>query len=140
VCVLLSGDREAALTKFVFCLLPLTLTEWHDLPKMGDQTLSVVEKAQDCACQYLPLCLSYLDLTALGTDLTAAAGLCTVHIVAGRLSDDVDDTVMVAGSEACLSVFVFAAAVRSAAAQDISGVREVYGDRTARLPRVKCKK
>ncbi|MDR2065825.1 MAG: hypothetical protein LBP85_09000, partial [Prevotellaceae bacterium] len=39
-------------------LLPLTPTERRDMAKMGDKTLSFVEKAQDYAHKYPALCPS----------------------------------------------------------------------------------
>ncbi|MDR3196937.1 MAG: hypothetical protein LBU34_03620, partial [Planctomycetaceae bacterium] len=43
-------------------MLPLTPEERHNLPKMGDKTLSFVEKALDYAHHYPQLCPSYLNL------------------------------------------------------------------------------
>jgi hypothetical protein len=120
-------------------LLPLTPTERHDLPKMGDKTLSFVEKAQDYAHKYPQLCPSYLNMTAFDTDMTDATGLRTVHISARQLSESIDDTVMVAGSEAYQSALVFYNAVKAAAVQDIPGAKAVYDDLKARFPRVKRK-
>ncbi|MDR1341614.1 MAG: hypothetical protein LBK58_16425, partial [Prevotellaceae bacterium] len=96
-------------------LLPLTPDERHDLPKMGDKTLSFVEKAKDYAHQYPQLCPSYLDIPAFDIDMADATGLRTVHIAARQLSDNIDDTVLVAGSEAYQAALVFYNAVKAAA-------------------------
>jgi hypothetical protein len=121
-------------------LLPLTPAERHDLPKMGDKTLSFVEKAQDYTHHYPQLCPSYLNVAEFDVDMTDATKLRTVHIAAKQLSDDIDDTVMIAGSEAYQAALVFYNAVKFAAAQDIPGAKEVYVDLKARFPRVKRKK
>jgi hypothetical protein len=134
------ADVEAALAKLTPYLLSLTPTERQNLPKMGNKTLSFVEKAQAYAHQYPQLCPSYLDMTAFDTDMTDATGLRQVHIVAKQLSDDIDDTVMVAGSEAYQSALVFYNAIKAAATQNVPGAREVYDDLKARFPRVKRKK
>jgi hypothetical protein len=55
------------------------------------------------------------------------------------LSDGIDDTVMVAGSEAYQAALVFYNAVKAAAAQDIPGAKEVYSDLKARFPSIKRK-
>jgi hypothetical protein len=120
-------------------LLSLTPNERHDLPKMGDKTLSFVEKARDYAHKYPQLCPSYLNMDAFDTDMTDATGLRTVHISARQLADGIDDTAMTAGSEAYQSALVFYNAAKAAAAQDIPGAKEVYGDLKARFPRVKRK-
>jgi hypothetical protein len=120
-------------------LLPLTPDERHDMAKMGNKTLSFVEKAQDYAHKYPTLCPSYLNLTGFDTDMADATGLRTVHISAKQLSDGIDDTMMVAGSEAYLAALTFYNAIKAAAAQDIPGAKEVYADLKARFPRVKRK-
>jgi hypothetical protein len=79
------------------------------------------------------------NLIAFDTDMTDATGLRTVHISAKQLSDGIDDTVMVAGSEAYQAALVFYNAVKAAAAQDIPGAKGVYDDLKARFPRVKRK-
>jgi GrpB-like predicted nucleotidyltransferase (UPF0157 family) len=115
-------------------LLPLTPEERQNLPKMGNKTLSFVEKAQDYVHQYPSLCPSYLDVTAFDTDMTDATGLRKMHIAAKQLSDDIDDTVMAAGSEAYQSALIFYNAIKAAASQSIPGAREVYDDLKARFP------
>jgi hypothetical protein len=57
-----------------------------------------------------------------------------VHIAARQLSDNIDDTVLVAGSEAYQAALVFYNAVKAAAAQDIPGAKEVYSDLKNRFP------
>ncbi|MDR2042282.1 MAG: hypothetical protein LBP98_08210, partial [Tannerella sp.] len=121
-------------------LLPLTPTERRDMPKMGDKTLSFIKKAQDYAHQYPQFCPSYFNISGFDTDMTDATGLRTVHISARQLSDNIDDTIMVAGSEAYQAALVFYNAVKAAAAQDIPGAKEVYADLKARFPRTKHKK
>jgi hypothetical protein len=106
---------------------------------MGNKTLSFVSKAQDYAHQYQNLCPSYLNLAAFDTDMSDATGLRTVLIAAKQLSDNLDDTVMIAGSEAYQAALVFYNAVKAAAAQDIPGAKEVYTDLKTRFPRVKRK-
>ncbi|MDR1561558.1 MAG: hypothetical protein LBS54_00530 [Dysgonamonadaceae bacterium] len=120
-------------------VLPLTPTERRDLPKMGDKTLSFVEKAQDYAHQYPALCPSYLNVKEFDVDMTDATGLRTLHITAKQLSDNVDDTALVAGSEAYQAALVFYNAVKAAAAQNIPGAKEVYTDLKSRFPGVKRK-
>jgi hypothetical protein len=120
-------------------LLPLTPEERHDILKMGNKTLSFVEKARDYAHHYPQLCPSYLDLTKFDTDLADATELRTMHISAKQLSDNVDDTMMVAGSEAFQAALVFYNAVRVAAVQDIPGAKEIYSDLKSRFPGTKRK-
>jgi hypothetical protein len=71
--------------------------------------------------------------------MTDAIGLRTVHISAKQLSDNIDDTEMIAGSEAYQAALAFYNSVKAAAAQDIPGAKEVYADLKTRFPRVKRK-
>jgi hypothetical protein len=130
---------ETALGLLAPYLLPLTPTERHDLPKMGDKTLSFVEKARDYAHQYPQLCPSYLNLDDFDNDLSDATGLRRMHIAAKQLSDDIDDTVLVAGSEAYQAALIFYNAVKAAAEQDVPGAKEVYNDLKTRFPAPKPK-
>jgi hypothetical protein len=130
---------DAANALLASYLLPLTPTERHDLSKMGDKTLSFVEKAQDYAHKYPQLCPSYLNMIAFDTDMTDATGLRTLHISAKQLTDGIDDTVLAAGSEA-YQALVFYNAIKAAAAQDISGAKGVYDDLKARFPSTKHKR
>jgi hypothetical protein len=120
-------------------LLPLTPTERHDMPKMGDKTLSFVEKAQDYISQYPELCPSYLNVTALNTDIADATGLRKMHIAAKQLLDEIDDTIVIAGSEAYQSALIFYNAIKAAATQNIPGAKEVYEDMRLRFPASKKK-
>ena len=120
-------------------VLALTSEERHDMPKMGDKTLSFVAKAKDYAHHYPHLCPSYLDLAKFDTDMLDAVGLRTVHISAKQLSDNIDDTIMIAGSEAYQAALVFYNAVKAAAALDIPGAKEIYNDLKSRFPKIKRK-
>jgi hypothetical protein len=121
-------------------LLPLTPEERHDLPKMGNKTLSFVEKALDYALQYPQLCPSYFNMADFDTDMKDATGLRILYVSAKQLSDNIDDTVLIAGSEAYQASLVFYNAVKAAAAQDVPGAKEVYADLKARFPGVKRKR
>jgi hypothetical protein len=49
-------------------IVALTPSERHELPKMGEKTISFVEKAFDFAQQNPNLVPPYLDMTAFGAD------------------------------------------------------------------------
>jgi hypothetical protein len=121
-------------------LLPLTPEERHHLFKMGDKSVSFVEKAFDYAKHYPELCPSYLDLSAFEVDVTDAIGLRVLNVSACQLADNIEDTSMLAGSEAFQSALIFYNAVKAATAQDIPGAKEVYNDLKSRFPGVKRKK
>ncbi|MDR1116140.1 MAG: hypothetical protein LBL33_08365, partial [Tannerella sp.] len=61
----LVNQAKALLLPYV---TPLTPAERHTLPKMGEKTLSFVEKAHEYAVQNPNLCPPYLDMAAFNTD------------------------------------------------------------------------
>jgi hypothetical protein len=114
--------------------LPLTPQERLELAKMGDKTLSFVEKANDYVHHYPAFVPSYLNTVAFDTDMTDATGLRVLNTSARQLADNIDDTAMVAGSEAYQASLVFYNAVKAAFAQNIPGAKEVYNDLKNRFP------
>ena len=125
---------DACSTALAPYMIPLTPEERHNLLKMGNKTLSFVVKALDYARHYPQLCPSFLNIVDFEADVADATGLRTLHIAAKQLADNIDDTIMVAGSEAYQSALVFYNAIKIAAAQDIPGAKEIYHELKARFP------
>jgi hypothetical protein len=115
-------------------LLALTPTERHDLPKMGEKTLSFVEKAYDFARKNPAFVPPYLEVDAFGVDFSDAHGLWTLHNTMRQLEEGIDDTEMAAGSEAYQAALVFYHSVKMAAAQDVPGAKAVYEELKTRFP------
>jgi hypothetical protein len=115
-------------------IVALTPSERHELPKMGEKTISFVEKAYDFARQNPNLVPPYLDMTAFGTDFEDAHGLWTLVNSIRQLEENTSDTEMTAGSEAYQAALVFYKSVKMAAAQDIPGAKAVYEELKTRFP------
>jgi hypothetical protein len=113
---------------------PLTPAERHTMAKMGEKTLSFVEKAHDFALQNPNLCPPYLDTKAFDIDFGDAHNLWTLLVSTQQLHENVDDTEMTAGSEAYQSALVFYNSVKMAARQDIAGAKAVYEELKKRFP------
>jgi hypothetical protein len=127
---------NALLKPFVIALTP---AERHDVLKMGDKTLSFVEKAFDFVKKSPELAPSYLDINAFEIDKTDATGLRVLLNSAKQLEESLDDTVMVAGSESFKAALVFYNSVKQAAEQDVPGAKSIYEDMKTRFPRTKRK-
>jgi hypothetical protein len=125
---------QEALTLLTPYLLALTPVERQGMPKMGEKTISFVEKAYDFAKQNPNLVPPYLEMTAFGTDFTDAHGLWTLHNLVLQLEEGISDTEMTAGSEAYQAALVFYKSVKMAAAQDIPGAKAVYEELKTRFP------
>jgi hypothetical protein len=104
-------------------LLALTPAERREVPKMGEKTISFVEKAYDFAQKNPALVPAYLSLDAFGVDFGDAHGLWTLLNTVQQLEEGVDDTEMIAGSEAYQAALVFYKSVKMAAAQDVPGAK-----------------
>ncbi|GHU14537.1 hypothetical protein FACS1894161_5200 [Spirochaetia bacterium] len=115
-------------------LLALTPSERQGMPKMGEKTISFVEKSYDFAQQNPNLIPPYLEMTAFGADFTDAHGLWTLHNTVLQLEEGISDTEMAAGSEAYQAALVFYKSVKMAAAQDIPGAKAVYEELKTRFP------
>jgi hypothetical protein len=125
---------QEALTLLTPYILALTPSERQGIPKMGEKTISFVEKAYDFARQNPNLAPPYLEMTAFGTDFADAHGLWTLHNMVLQLEEGVGDTEMAAGSEAYQAALVFYKSVKMAAAQDIPGAKAVYEELKTRFP------
>ncbi len=129
-------EAAAALKPYV---MNLTATQRHDMSKMGDKSRAFVSKAYELAGQNPAFCPSYLDVTAFGVDMTDATGLLVLENSLEQLLQAVDDTSMLAGSEAYQAALAFYCSVKEAANRNIPGAKAVYEELKARFPRVKRK-
>jgi hypothetical protein len=125
------NEVKTLLAPYVVALTP---SERHELPKMGEKTISFVEKAYDFAQQNPNLVPPYLDMTAFGIDFEDAHGLWTLVNSIRQLEENAGDTEMTAGSEAYQAALVFYKSVKMAAAQDVPGAKAVYEELKTRFP------
>jgi hypothetical protein len=107
---------DEALTALGPYLLALTPGERRELPKMGEKTIGFVEKAFDFARQNPNLLPAYFSADEFGVDFGVAHGLWTLLNTVQQLEQGIDDTEMVAGSEAYQAALVFYKSVKLAAA------------------------
>jgi hypothetical protein len=121
-------------------LLALTPEERHEMIKMGDKTLSFVEKSYDFAVSNPSFLPSFLPLSEFEIDMEDALKLRPLNILVKQLYDGIEDTVMIAGSEAFQAALVFYSAVKQAASQDIPGAKAVCEELKVRFPGRKKKK
>jgi hypothetical protein len=116
--------------------LALTPQERHDLPKMGEKTVSFVEKAFEFAAENVDLRPVFLDMTAFEVDMNDAKGLRVIENNARQALETVGDVEMAAGSEAFHSALAFYNYVKMLAAQDVPRAKAIYDELKARFPSV----
>jgi hypothetical protein len=119
--------------------VPLTPSERHSVLKMGDKSLTFVEKSHDFAVENPGFVPPFLNMPKFDIDFADAHGLWTVRNDAQQVYEMIDDTTMVSGSEAYQAALVFYSSVKVAAAKDIPGAKAIYEELRKRFPGKKRK-
>jgi hypothetical protein len=118
----------------------LTPAQRHDMLKMGEKSLAFVEKAHDFAAENPEFVPPFLDMKQFDIDFADAHGLWTIRTDAMQVYEMIDDTTMVAGSEAYYAALVYYNSSKVATAQDVPGAKAVYDELRKRFPKGKRKK
>jgi hypothetical protein len=113
---------------------PLTPHERKVIPKMGEKTLSFVEKAYEFAKQSPELVPPFLDMVDFKNSFLDAHDLWSLFLKTQQLHENVDDTTMLAGSEAYQDSLIFYNSVKMAARQNVVGAKAVYEELKKRFP------
>jgi hypothetical protein len=104
---------------------------------LGPKSLSFVERAHEYARQNPQLCPPFLDMEAFDIDFSDAHGLWGIRNLVQQLHEGIDDTQIVAGSEAYQAALLFYNSAKTAAAQNVPGAKAIYDDLKNRFPRGK---
>lgn len=132
------GEIEAALDVLVTRLGPrlnsLTVAERRELPKMGDKTVAFVEKTHEYGVQNPHLVPVFVDMAMFNADLTGSSQLNRYLRVLKPLVSSMDDSRMLAGSEAYQAALMIYHNTKMAAASGIANAKAVYEDLAARFP------
>ena len=121
-------------------LINLTPDERVQLPKMGDKSIPFVTKG----AEYMQLpgtpAPPYINPEDLKIDLNAYETLRQISQIARPIVDMLDDTMLLCGSEAYVSVLAFYNYLQGAAKMNVPGAKTVYEDLSTRFPRRHAKK
>jgi hypothetical protein len=117
----------------------LTPAERRNILKMGDKSLAFVEKAYEFAVENPEFVPPFLNMQEFKVDFDDAHGLWTVLNDALQVHEMIDDTTMVAGSEAYTAALVFYSSIKVAADKDITGAKAIYEELKKRFPGKKRK-
>ncbi|MDR1866596.1 MAG: hypothetical protein LBR08_13635 [Bacteroidales bacterium] len=115
-------------------LLSLTAKDRINMPKMGDKLFSFVRKTGEIAGLNPQFCPSFFDREAFRNDLTDAVALQDVFISIQQLSRGVEDTIMIAGSEAYLQALTVYNSIRMAAKNNQAGAKVLYDELAESYP------
>jgi hypothetical protein len=109
-------------------LYSLTPEDRQDLLKMGDKSLAFVEKTSELASANPLFVPAFVSLDDLKTDLADALNLRTLSNRLHQLSREVDDTVMLAGSEAFTQALSIYSMVKQAARDNVPGAEVMFDE------------
>ncbi|GAB4341459.1 MAG: hypothetical protein OHK0038_21160 [Flammeovirgaceae bacterium] len=127
-------------TKLLPYLLELSNQEKKDLPKMKDKTVAFVTKATEHAEQNPQLVPPFINIVELRKDLDAVETLRKILNPLEKICKSLDDTMVMAGSEAYKSALAFYNAVKSGRKLNASGAKEVYDDLKVQFEKSMIKK
>lgn len=116
-------------------LIALTPADRQRVPKMGDGTLPFVEKAMEYARedgQFLP---PYVDLQELEKDWNAVENLVPWLNDLQQLTSNLDDSVMMAGSEAYVGALSYYNSVKYGAKMNVADAKVIFEDLSQRFGR-----
>jgi hypothetical protein len=114
-------------------LKALTAAERRELPKMADKTFPFVSKALDYAESNPEFAPKYLNVEALQIDVQAVTDLTSVEQPALNFSTQLNDTIMLCGSEAYVAALMYYNSVKEAARRNIPGAKAIFDDLKSRF-------
>ncbi len=120
------NDVSASLANIL--LFNLTADERRALRTLGDKTLAFVQKSLEYAENYPALLPNYLDLREAKKDFLLSRDLYTVLQKLNTLQRAVEDTMMVAGSEAYDASLIYYNSIKAASRGNVPGAEAIYND------------
>lgn len=121
-------------TKLVPVLKTLGDQDRRELPRLGDKTAEFVRKAFEYSGLHPDLVPGYLDRSAFETDLGALARLRTLERELAPVSLALEDSILLAGSEAYQAALLFYNHVKLAKRANQGASAVVYDDLASRFP------
>lgn len=121
-------------------LIALTPEERKKLPKMGDKTIPFVEKVTEYAKSNPEFVPSYMNVQNLEIDFQAVSDLTLMIRPTDQLASSLNDTTLLAGSEAYSSALVYYNAVKQAARNNVPNAKTIFDDLKKRFDKLRAKK
>lgn len=115
-------------------LLNLSTEDRKALLKMGDKTVAFVQKANEYARQNPQVVPAFLNMVEFDKDVQLILNLNKVLYPLEQLTEKIDDTTKIAGSEAYAAALVFYTAAKAAAKAGVPGMKGVVDDLAVRFP------
>lgn len=126
---------QACKTLLAPYLQALTADQRKSIFKMGDKTLATVQKVKSYMETNPEFTPAYRDKTEFLKDEAVVTSLTPLENLAKQLSSDIEDTVMLAGSEALVAALLYYGTTKEAAAKGVTTAKPVYEDLSQRFAR-----
>ncbi|WP_317930144.1 hypothetical protein [Halioxenophilus sp. WMMB6] len=127
-----------ALQTFVNTLRPhlanLTADSRRELPKLGPRTLDFVLKAREYASLNPELAPVFLSTELFDADLAGLETLNTLQRTLQPIAEAIDDSILLAGSEAYQAALIYYRGVKTAADSNQPSAKTIRDDLSARFP------
>lgn len=104
------------------------------MAKMGDKTLAFVGKTLEYGSQNSQLVPLFIDLAEAQRDFALASQLNTLIKLLAPLCQSMEDTAMLAGSDAYVAGLGIYSSVKNAAANNVAGATTIADDLSQRFP------
>lgn len=118
----------------------LSVDERKSIFKMGDKTVATVQKVKsyiETNPEFIP---NYMDKTEFLKDEAVVTGLSPLGNLVSQLASDIEDTVMLAGSEAITSALFYYGSTKEAASKGVATAKPIYEDLSQRFVRKSIRK
>lgn len=115
-------------------LIQLSPEDRMALTKMGDKSVSFVTKALEYMQLHSDLVPSYINTSEVEIDVKAVQDLRKILQDIMPLIDNINDTLMLSGSEAMTAALAFYAYIKGASNSKVPGSETIYNDLKSRFP------
>jgi hypothetical protein len=115
-------------------LISLSNETRRELPKMGDKSLAFVRKAREYATNNPELVPAFLNLQMFDADLRGVDTLNNLLRTLQPLVDNLEDSLVLSGSEAYQAALVFYRSVKAAALSGQPNAKTIADDLSMRFP------
>ncbi|MEQ8550087.1 MAG: hypothetical protein RIC03_19385 [Cyclobacteriaceae bacterium] len=114
-------------------VLALTPEQRKTIPKMSDGTVPFVSKVMDYATSDPQFTPPYMDVPEMKKDFDATLALLPLLRTVDQIEDNLNDTTMLAGSEAFIAALSYYNSVKMAAKMNIPGAKAIFDDLRVRF-------
>ncbi|MBU2494672.1 MAG: hypothetical protein KJ571_18780 [Bacteroidetes bacterium] len=115
-------------------MVALSADERKNLAKMSDKTIPFVEKTLNYAESDPEFAPAYLNVDELKIDMKAVGQLKAFFLPLEQLNANLDDTILLAGSEAYVAALAYYNSVKQAAKMNVLKAKTIYEDLSQRFP------